>query len=145
MPEWVLTVVASFLGGGACVALIGLAKDKWLFKAQRKATKEDREEAKKDKVEEIGKNLEELKKSVDESDARMKEVAEKQQVVAEALKVILLDRILHLGQSYIAKGEITFDDRKRFHAMHDIYHSGLDGNGDADLIVEGVDELPLKK
>jgi len=58
---------------------------------------------------------------------------------------ILLDRILYLGQSYIAKGEIDFDDRKRLHAMHDCYHNGLHGNGDADLIMEAVDELPLKK
>ena len=64
---------------------------------------------------------------------------------SEALKLILLDRILWLGQSYINKGEISFDDRRRFHAMHSCYHSGLGGNGDADIIVEGVDALPLKK
>lgn len=29
--------------------------------------------------------------------------------------------------------------------MHSCYHSGLGGNGDADIIVEGVDALPLKK
>lgn len=64
---------------------------------------------------------------------------------SEALKQILLDRVLYLGQGYIAKGEISYDDRRRFHAMHDCYHKGLGGNGDADIIVEGVDALPLKK
>ena len=29
--------------------------------------------------------------------------------------------------------------------MHDCYRKGLGGNGDADIIVEGVDALPLKK
>lgn len=29
--------------------------------------------------------------------------------------------------------------------MHNCYHSGLGGNGDADLVVAAVDELPLKK
>lgn len=29
--------------------------------------------------------------------------------------------------------------------MHNCYHSGLGGNGDADLVVDAVDELPLKK
>ena len=56
----------------------------------------------------------------------------------------MLDRIRHLGQSYIQKGEISFDDRRIFHMMHDAYHDGLGGNGDADLVVEAVDDLPLK-
>ena len=59
--------------------------------------------------------------------------------------MILLDRIRHLGQSYIAAGEIDFDDRRIFHMMHSVYHDGLGGNGDADLVVEAVDELPLKQ
>ncbi len=63
---------------------------------------------------------------------------------SEALKLILLDRILYLGQVYIEQKEIAYDDRRRFHAMHDCYHNGLGGNGDADLIVEAVDALPLK-
>ncbi len=48
------------------------------------------------------------------------------------------------SEGYIEQKEIAYDDRRRFHAMHDCYHNGLGGNGDADLIVEAVDELPLK-
>lgn len=33
----------------------------------------------------------------------------------------------------------------RYENMHNCYHSGLGGNGDADLVVAAVDELPLKK
>lgn len=64
---------------------------------------------------------------------------------SEALRLILLDRILYLGKGYIARGEISYDERRRFHAMHQCYHTGLGGNGDADLIVSGVDELPLTR
>ena len=65
--------------------------------------------------------------------------------LANALKLILLDRILYLGQSYLNKGEVSIYDRQRLHAMHECYHNGLGGNGDADLIMRAVDELPLKK
>jgi len=64
---------------------------------------------------------------------------------SEALKLVLLDRILYLGRSYIAKGEISYDERRRFHLMHKCYHTGLGGNGDADPIVSDVDELPLSR
>ncbi len=57
---------------------------------------------------------------------------------------MLLDKILCLGQKYIDEEEIDFDDRRRLRAMHDVYHNGLKGNGDADLIMNGIDNLPLK-
>ena len=60
------------------------------------------------------------------------------------LRVVLLDRIQYLGQSYLADGEISFDDRRRLHRMHDAYHTGLNGNGDLDVIMAQVDRLPLK-
>ena len=92
--------------------------------------------------------MEEIRQTEDQ---RQQEIEEKiatlerqNEAAAEALKVILLDRIRHLGQSYIQKGEISFDDRRIFHMMHDAYHDGLGGNGDADLVVEAVDDLPLK-
>lgn len=58
-------------------------------------------------------------------------------------KVSLLDRIQHLGRSYLKVGEIDFDDRRRLHQMHTAYHN-LGGNGDLDTLMEDVDELPLK-
>ena len=60
------------------------------------------------------------------------------------LRVVLLDRIQYLGQCYLADGEISFDDRRRLHRMHDAYHTGLNGNGDLDVIMAQVDRLPLK-
>lgn len=136
--EIVTAVLLAIAGGAAGAAVINGINERWKFKANRKAAKEDRAEEKADKTEELTKTLTELQdeiKALKKSDAAQ----------SEALKLILLDRVLYLGKGYIAKGEISYDDRRRFHAMHNCYHTGLGGNGDADLIVEGVDALPLKK
>ena len=112
--------------------------ERWKFQANRKAVKEDRAEEKADKTDELTKTIAGLQEDI-------KRLRSSDAAQSEALKQILLDRVLYLGQGYIAKGEISYDDRRRFHAMHDCYHKGLGGNGDADIIVEGVDALPLKK
>ncbi len=155
MENW-FQVLAAFLGGGACVAFISFLGDRFKFREERKAKKEDREAEKKERMEQkadktaqLTKEFEEFKTALDCRDKEMTEqIAElksMQEAQSNALMIILLDRILHLGQSFIAKGEITFDDRRRLHQMHDCYHSQLGGNGDADLVMDGVDELPLKK
>lgn len=137
IEEYIAAIVLAIAGGAAGAAVINGINERWKFRANRKATKEDRAEEKADKTDELEKTLATLQAEI----AIMKKNDEAQ---SEALKLMLLDRILHLGKEYIDKGEISYDDRRRFHAMHNCYHSGLDGNGDADLIVEGVDQLPLK-
>ena len=74
------------------------------------------------------------------------EKARDQKIVAlvESQKIVMLDRIRYLGQKYIEAGEIDFDDRRVLNAMHDSYHNGLGGNGDADVIMRDVNALPLK-
>ena len=62
-----------------------------------------------------------------------------------ATRAALLDRIQHLGQAYISDGEVDFDDRRRLNNMHSVYHSGLGGNGDLDVLMREVNALPLKK
>jgi hypothetical protein len=64
-------------------------------------------------------------------------------VLKDALKVIMLDRILYLGRAYIRAAKVDADDRRRLAAMHKVYHD-LGGNGDADLIMAGVNSLQLK-
>lgn len=136
--EMVTALIMAIAGGAAGAAVINGINERWKFRQNRKAIKEDRAEEKADKTEELSKTLvsiQEQLKNLKDSDAAQ----------SEALKLILLDRILWLGQGYIKKGEISYDDRKRFHKMHTCYHSGLGGNGDADLVVSGVDKLPLKQ
>lgn len=137
IEEYIAAIVLAIAGGAAGAAVINGINERWKFRANRKATKEDRAEEKADKTDELEKTLATLQSEI----AIMKKNNEAQ---SEALKLMLLDRILHLGKGYIDKGEISYDDRRRFHAMHNCYHSGLGGNGDAGLIVEGVDQLPLK-
>lgn len=133
----VITITVSFIFGGGGLALIELLREKWRFKAERQAVKEDRKEEKNDELAKISKQVEEL--SLKES-----ETAKMVNMLREAQKCILLDRIIHLGQNYIAEGKIDFDDRKRLREMHKSYHNGLGGNGDADAIMKAIDELPLK-
>lgn len=137
MKETIMALLTLLLGGGIGAAIVAGINERWKFKAQRQAAKEDREADKADRTDEICEQVETESK-------RMENLEKQMAAQSEALKLILLDRILYLGQGYIDKGEISYDDRRRFHAMHDCYHTGLGGNGDADLIVEGVDELPLK-
>lgn len=143
-----MTTVAAIVGGSAGAALIQAFYGRWKYKAVRQAAKEDREEEKNDKTEELEDAVHELeeheKQIIAHHDADMAQLKPQIEAQSEALRLILLDKILTLGEKYIARGEITYDERKRFHAMHNCYHNGLGGNGDADLIVEAVDELPLK-
>lgn len=136
--EIVAAVLLAIASGAAGAAVINGINERWKFKANRKATKEDRAEQKADKTDELAKTLATLQEEI-------KTLKKSDDAQSEALKLMLLDRVLYLGKGYIDKGEISYDDRRRFHAMHNCYHTGLGGNGDADLIVEGVDALPLKK
>lgn len=65
--------------------------------------------------------------------------------LCESQKIVMLDRIRYLGQKYIEAGEIDFDDRRILNAMHDSYHNGLGGNGDADVVMQEVNKLPLRR
>lgn len=69
--------------------------------------------------------------------------ADRDDAQSKALKLLLLDKVLYLGQCYIDKGVISLEERRFFHEMHNCYHNDLGGNGDADLIVAAVDRLPL--
>lgn len=127
----------TFLCGAGGLALIEWAREAWKHRVDRKDKKEDKQEEKTDMVEKLQKSVDELQKQVGDLSAQ-------QGAVCEALKCVLLDRIITLGQQYITDGSVDFDDRKRLRDMHTSYHSGLKGNGDADAIMSAVDALPLK-
>ena len=132
-----LKILLSIIGGATGAAIVNALYNRWRFKAERKAKKEDKAEEKRDKTDELQRDFESLTKQLKDMDRELS-------AQSEALKLILLDRIMNLGTKYVQAGEITLDDRTRFHAMYNCYHCGLHGNGDADLIVAAVDELPLK-
>jgi len=118
-------ILAFFAGGGVFVAIIQGIREWLAFRRERKAKKED-------------------SKALD-IDNRLTNIEARQLAQGEALKFILYDRIRYLGQEYLFKGEISFDDRRILNDMHKSYHNGLGGNGDLDTLMKAVNELPLKK
>jgi len=130
-------VLIALIGGGTAAVVSGIFSVV-MFLLTRHADRQDKREEKVDKTEELAKQVEALKKQQEEMKKQLG-------ALQEAQKCILLDRIIYLGQSYIADGEVDFDDRRRLHQMHSSYHNGLKGNGDADVIMKAVDALPLKK
>lgn len=129
VSQW-LTFLLAFLGGAGGVALINGIFGVWKWNAERKAKKEDKSE-------------EDITARLDELASWQRDAGKKIDALRDGLKCDLLDRIIYLGQSYISKGEVSFDDRKRLRDMHTSYHDGLGGNGDADAIMSAVDNLPL--
>lgn len=120
------------LTGASAAAVIKLIDNliQWMLK--RKAAKDDKTEAETDKQ----------KKSEEE---RLEATEKKLDALKIGVRIILLDRIQYLGQTYIRDGEVDFDDRRRLNDMHSVYHSSLGGNGDLDVLMHEVNSLPLKK
>lgn len=65
--------------------------------------------------------------------------------IQSGVRILLYDRIKHLGKSYITRGWITVDELEDFHNMHSIYHHDLDGNGFLDAVVASVNTLPVRE
>ena len=121
---WWQILLAFFAGGGVCVAIIGGIRESLAFHRERKAQKEDRKEL--------------------DLDNRLCKIESQLLAQGEAMKYILYDRIRYLGQAYIFDGEVDFDDRRILNDMHSVYHNGLGGNGDLDILMSEVNRLPLK-
>lgn len=130
--------VITFLLGAGGLALLEWGREAWRHRASRKDVKEDRQAEKVDKMQKLTDSVDAVRKEQEEQGQQL-------DALREAMKCVLLDRIMYLGQHYIADGEIDFDDRRRLREMHTAYHSGLKGNGDADAIMRSVDDLPLKQ
>ena len=63
--------------------------------------------------------------------------------LVDAQKVLMIDRVRHLGQAYITRGDITIAEKETLHEMHKAYKN-LGGNGHLDTIMGEVDELPVR-
>lgn len=69
---------------------------------------------------------------------------DKSDAIVEALKVLMVDRVRHLGQAYIAAGSVSLSDKEALEEMHRAYKA-LGGNGHLNTVMEEVDELPIRK
>lgn len=140
--------VFAFICGAGGLAIINMIQERWKWRQERKAKKEDRAEDKTDQLNEISKKLGEYVEKQEEfnrkAEKRFSEMEEKDRNQTAALKYVLLDRIRYIGQSYIKHGDVTFDERRILREMHDCYHNGLGGNGDADDVMRDVGALPLR-
>ena len=132
--EFIATVVGIILGSSALTVLLNNLHDRWKIKQERKNSKEDKQEAKEDIVDD-------LQIATDSQEKKIEALEILSSNMAEALKYLLLDKILFLGSKYIRRNSITMEERKIIKAMYSVYHDGLEGNGDADFIMKGVEAI----
>lgn len=62
--------------------------------------------------------------------------------LVNAQKVVMVDRVRHLGGKYIQNGEIALEDKETLHDMYAAYKS-LGGNGHLETVMHEVDRLPV--
>lgn len=132
--EFIATVVGIILGSSALTVLLNNLHDRWKIKQERKNNKEDKQEAKEDIVDD-------LQSATNSQEKKIEALEILSSNMAEALKYLLLDKILFLGSKYIRRNSITLEERKILKAMYSVYHNGLEGNGDADFIMKGVEAI----
>ena len=63
--------------------------------------------------------------------------------LVEAQKVLMIDRVRHLGNRYISERSISLDDKETLQEMFMSYRK-LGGNGHLDTIMAEVNKLPIR-
>ena len=69
---------------------------------------------------------------------------DKKDNLTAGVRVLLYDRIKHLGKEYIMHGWVTAEELEDLIDMHKVYHNDLGGNGFLDNLMEQVKRLPIK-
>lgn len=142
------TLIVCILSSTLASAVVTSAKDIFLARRKRKDDKEDKEDNRNEKMikyierqsttdKKVEELVEEVHRYISDNNILMSNIV-------KSNKLIMLDRIKHIAQGCIKSGEITYEDRKLLHDMWDEYHNAWHGNGDLNLIMEIIDELPLK-
>lgn len=67
---------------------------------------------------------------------------ERMDAMIGAQKVLMVDRVRHLGQSYIYSNQITLESKENLIDMYNAYKK-LGGNGHLDTIIAEVEKLPI--
>lgn len=62
--------------------------------------------------------------------------------LVSAQRVLMIDRVKHLGKHYIDMGEINLEDKENLQEMYRAY-KGLNGNGHLDTVMREVDKLKV--
>ena len=59
-----------------------------------------------------------------------------------AQKVLMIDRVRHIGKQHIASGEIPLEDKENLKDMYDAYKA-LGGNGHLETVMSEVNHLKV--
>lgn len=121
------TILGGAVGSSIVVGLFGLITW-WL---NRKAAKEDREADREEKNER-------------EADLEMDKINKTLDNLTIAMRMLMYDRIKHLGNTYLDRGSINSEELADLLAMHKVYHEALNGNGFLDTVMDKVKALPVK-
>lgn len=146
-----ISVIELLLSSALGVALVTALKEIIIWILNRKAHVSDKHDSNdeihkelKQGIDEGYSKLDKLNKRMDKFSGVSQETQEQIEAIAQGTKLLLQEKILSLAIKYIDAGEITHEQRKLIHAMWDVYHHGLNGNGDLDIEMGLIDELPLK-
>lgn len=69
---------------------------------------------------------------------------EKNSDQTKALRYIMLYIIQERAKELLSAGAATLEEKRSLRHWHQLYHDGLGGNGDADLLMGQVDKLPIQ-
>ncbi len=129
-----MELLIAILGGSVGAALVAGFFGVWTTKFKRKAEKEDR--AANTRVADCATR-----------GAEIKALSDRLAIALLADRVILYDRIKHLGKSYIARGWVTVEELEDLNMMHGVYHDKdkLDGNGFLDNLMHTVNHQLEKR
>ena len=118
-------VLIAIFGSGVGAAVVAGGFMIWQWHLNRKAQKEDRAADKRTAdCAERGKEIEQLRNDFG--------------ILLSAQKYMMYDRIRHLCETYISRGEITTTELKVLTDMHCCYHDELKGNGFLDGLMDAV-------
>lgn len=67
---------------------------------------------------------------------------ERVDALVTANKVLMIDKVRHLGKTYIEAGEIHLEDKENLKEMYDAYKR-LGGNGHLDMVMSEVNHLKV--
>ena len=74
----------------------------------------------------------------------LKDLFDRRNGLRAAMRILLDEKLCHLGEKYLEQGEITQEQLKVFVKMHQSYRS-LGGNGYHKTLMKKIEDLPIKK
>ena len=125
--QLLMTVIGGAVGAAIVTGIFGII----MWKLNRKAQVEDRQE---DREQE----------SADALKAEVETINEQLSGLTVAMRMLMYDRIKHLGNSYLKRSYISSEELADLIEMHRVYHDTLKGNGFLDTLMEKVKALPVK-